>query len=234
MNTQTYSQTLPSNGGLISRQSFSQTIPEIPPLIRNSPLMRRGGFDIFTGLIDEFMRHSLLAEAVRQQEFITESLVSDADAEEIRGGFPRRKFLSSAGGAFQRAFYQSEWLINFLRDLTTPFLRPTGDNGTFSHYSRTGDFLEIHRDIEECDVAVITCLKNSFGASNSGGKLCLYPSRTHELLSAVRAAPEAGAHQILLEESQTIVFYGGIVPHALLPVSENQQRIVSVLCYRAF
>jgi hypothetical protein len=29
------------------------------------------------------------------------------------------------------------------------------------------------------------------------------------------------------------VMYGGIIPHALLPLAEGQARIVSVLCYRA-
>ena len=212
----------------------SPAVPEIPPIISKSPLMRRGGFDVFSGIADEYIRKSMLAEARVQQKLITESLMTEADTEEIRGGAPRRKFLSSAGGRFQREFYHSKWLIDFLRGLTTPLLRPTGEYGTYSHYSRTGDFLEIHRDIKACDVAVITCLENIFGDDKTGGKLCLYPNRTNELLSAIRAAPEKGAHRFLLEESQTIVFYGGIVPHALLPVHENQKRIVSVLCYQAF
>jgi hypothetical protein len=212
----------------------SQKIPEIPPVIRNSPLMRRGGFDIFTGIADEFIRKRLLAEALEQRKVMNDCFVTAQDPEEIRGGAPRRKFLSSAGGNFQREFYHSKWLIDFLRGLTTPLLRPTGDYGTFSHYSRPGDFLEIHRDIEACDVAVITCLKNVPGNYEKGGNLCLYPDRTGELLSEIRTAPQTGAHPIFLRESETIVFYGGIVPHALLPVSENQKRIVSVLCYQAF
>jgi 2OG-Fe(II) oxygenase superfamily len=211
-----------------------QKVPEIPPVILNSPLMQHGGFDIFTGIADEFIRKRLLAEALEQRKVMNDCFVTAQDLEEIRGGAPRRKFLSSAGGNFQRAFYHSKWLIDFLRGLTTPLLHPTGDFGTFSHYSRPGDFLEIHRDIVACDVAVITCLENIFGDDETGGNLCLYPERTDELLSEIRAAPETGAHQIKLKEGETIVFYGGIVPHALLPVSENQSRIVSVLCYRAF
>jgi hypothetical protein len=209
-------------------------VPEIPPMILDSPLMKRGGFDIFSGIADENIRNSLLAEAFEQQKIWTESIIADEDSEEIRGGAPRRKFLSSAGGEFQRAFYHSYWLIDFLRDLTTPFLQPTGQYGTFSYYLRTGDFLEIHRDILQCDVAVITCLENKFGADKLGGKLCLYPNRTHELLSKIRAAPDEGACKVFLEEGQTLVMYGGILPHALLPVAENQTRIVSVLCYQAF
>jgi hypothetical protein len=208
-------------------------VPEIPPVIFDSPLMRRGGFDVFSGVADEFIKNSLLAEAVEKQKVCTESIVTNLDSEEIRGGAPQRKILTSAGGEFQKEFYQSEWLTGFLRELTTPFLHPTGKYGTFSYYCRKNDFLDIHRDIVACDVAVITCLKNEFGEDRAGGKLCLYPERTGELLSAIRATPEKGACKISLEEGQTLVMYGGIVPHALLPVSADQTRIVSVLCYQA-
>lgn len=217
----------------VSFNDESKTIPEIPQAIFDSPLMRRGGFEVFSGIIDECIKNLLFDEAVRQEIVMTESLVTESDTEEIRGGSPRRKFLSSPGGEQQRRFYHSEWLIEFLRGLTTAFLQPTGDYGTFSYYSRTGDFLDIHRDIEICDVAVISCLKNQSDKKTTGGRLCLYPSRTRELLSAIRDTPAKGAEQIFLEEGQTLVMYGGIVPHALLPVAENQERIVSVLCYRA-
>lgn len=208
-------------------------IPEIPEEILQSPLMRRGGFDVFSGITDEFITQSLLAEATRQQSLMSESFIAENDPEEIRGGSPRRRFRSSPGGDFQREFYHSAWLIDFLRGLTTRFLQPTGAFGTFSYYSREGDFLEIHRDILTCDVAVISCLKNQSAGAGDGGNLCLYPSRTGELLSEIKAAPEKDARLIKLEESQTLVMYGGIVPHALLPVTENQERIVSILCFEA-
>lgn len=224
---------LPQKNHPVAAQINRRKVPDIPPVILDSPLMRRGGFDVFSGIADEYIKTSLLDEAFNQQPLITESLVTDTDSEEIRGGAPRRKFLSSPGGEFQRSFYHAGWLIDFLRSLTTPFLHPTGSYGTFSYYVRPDDFLEIHRDIVACDVAVITCLENSFGADRSGGKLCLYPSRTDELLSDIRSSPEKGAYEFLLEAGQTIVFYGGIVPHALLPVAKDQRRIVSVLCYEA-
>ncbi len=214
--------------------SALKTVPDIPYIIRQSPLMQRGGFDIFSGIVDESIKNKMLSEAYKQQSVMTESFVTKIDEEEIRGGSPRRRFLSSAGGEFQRGFYHSKWLIDFLRSITSQTIHPTGEYGTFSYYCRTGDFLEIHRDISTCDVAVITCLKNTFGTDKSGGKLCLYPSRTKELLSEIRETPENGAVKYFLEEGQTLVMYGGILPHALLPVAENQTRIVSVLCYQAF
>lgn len=212
----------------------SAVLPEIPRAILNSPLMKRGGFDVFSGIVDDSIKNSLLSEAIEQKKVITECIVAEEDSEEIRGGSPRRKILTSAGGEYQRAFYHSDWLLEFLRGLTLPFLQPTGQYGTFSYYARTGDFLEIHRDILACDVAVITCLENKSGEDKSGGKLCLYPNRAHELLSRIRATPHEGAYKILLEVGQTIILYGGIVPHALLPVADDQTRVVSVLCYQAF
>lgn len=219
--------------GYFPQRHFLTAVPEIPREIAESPLMKRGGFDVFSGIADEAIRKSMLSEAFVQQALMTESLITGQDTEEIRGGAPRRKFLSSSGGEFQKSFYQSDWLNDFLRELTTPHLRPTGQHGTFTYYSRQGDFLEIHRDILACDVAVITCLENRFGDDRSGGKLCLYPARTKEKLSEIRSTPNEGAHEIFLEEGQTLVMYGGIVPHALLPIAENQSRIVSVLCYEA-
>lgn len=209
-------------------------VPEIPTSILRSPLMRRGGFDVFTGIADENIRNLLLDEALAIPS-IRENIVAEDDGEEVRGGSPKRRFLSSGGGEFQRQIYQSDWLNDFLRSLTTPELCPTGEGGTYSHYSRSGDFLAIHRDIVTCDVALITCLRNEAPElAGDGGKLCLYPGRIYEPLSSIRKSPERGMEKIALEEGQTLVFYGGIIPHALLPVAEGQVRTVSVLCFSSF
>jgi hypothetical protein len=69
-------------------------------------------------------------------------------------------------------------------------------------------------------------------ACRSGGMLRLYPDRLCERLSAIRANPERGAIKLRLMPRQTVVMFGGIVPHAILPVADGQVRIVSVLCYR--
>jgi hypothetical protein len=108
---------------------------------------------------------------------------------------------------------------------------PTGERGTYSYYVRQGDYLALHRDVEACDVAVITCVYES--ALNVGGGLCVYPDRIHEPLSAIRAAPERGMVSVPLRPGQTVVMLGGIVPHHVLPMAQGQVRIVSVLCYRA-
>lgn len=218
--------------GIAIANNNQKTMPIIPNEILKSKLMIRGGFDVFEGIIDETIKRELLNEAIKQKEFLMDSLVENNDKEEVRGGTPKRKFLSSSGGLYQERFYKSEWVLDFLRDLTTPFLKPTGEQGTYTYYSREGDYLDIHRDIVECDIAVISCLLNENKADNLGGYLCLYPDRMTEPLSHIRATPNKGAVKILLEEGQTIVMYGGYIPHTLLPVSKGQNRVVSVLCYR--
>nr|MCU0240189.1 hypothetical protein [Pyrinomonadaceae bacterium] len=130
--------------------------------------------------------------------------------------------------------FLSYWFLSFLRELTIPSLVTTGDDGTYSLYSREGDYLDIHRDIVSCEVAVITCLKNEFDQNYFGGQLALYPDRLCEPLSQIKATPEKGAVKYMLEEGQTLIMYGGFIPHALLPLAKNQTRIVSVLCYQAF
>ena len=219
------------NGPTASRRARKLTT-SIPPVILGSRLMKRGGFDIFEGLIDTRTKNEMLSEALARLPDATECEVHISDDEEVRGGAPRRRFTNGRGGPLQQAFNTAPWLLDFLRGLTNHALIYTGEVGTYSYYLRAGDYLDIHRDIVTCDVAVITCLHDN-SIDEDGGRLCLYPERYAEPLSEIRATPERGAAKVRLGVGQTIVMYGGIVPHALLPLAEGQARIVSVLCYRA-
>ena len=205
----------------------------ISPVILESELMKRGGFEVFEGLIATTTRNEMLSEAVALLPEATDCEVQMSDDEEVRGGTPRRRFANGRGGPLQQAFNTAPWLLDFLRGLTNPALIYTGEVGTYSYYLRTGDYLEIHRDIVTCDVAVITCLYDNSSADQDGGQLRLYPERRREPLSMIRATPQRGAANVRLGIGQTIVMYGGIIPHALLPLAEGQTRIVSVLCFKA-
>jgi hypothetical protein len=203
----------------------------VPAPIRDSPLMLCGGFAVYEGLVDDAIRNALLAEAVSISPRADECNVLLSDREQVRGGTPARRYRNGSGGALQEAFYKAPWLLDFLRGVTSPGIVPTGGRGTYSYYFRPGDYLAIHRDIVTCDVAVISCLSDVEEAPGDGGMLCLYPERLFEPLSVVRATPERGAFRLRLKPGQTIVMYGGIIPHALLPVASGQVRIVSVLCF---
>ena len=193
--------------------------------------MRQGGFGVFEGLAEPAALAGMLSEAVAASGTATESHVPVSDGEQVRGGRPARRFLTSSGGPVQQRFYQAPPVLRFLRSVTHPSLQPTGPVGTYSYYARPGDYLAIHRDIVTCDVAVITCLSDAPETARGGG-LSLYPERLFEPLSAIRATPARGACLVRLAAGQTIVLYGGLVPHALQPVDAGQVRIVSVLCYR--
>jgi len=195
--------------------------------------MKRGGFEVFEGLIGTNTRNEMLSEALALLPDATDCEVQIPDGEEGRGGMPRRRFANARGGTLQQAFNTAQWLLDFLRGLTNPALIYTGEVGTYSYYLRAGDHLDIHRDIVTCDVAVITCLYDDTPVDQDGGRLCLYPERYLEPLSMIRGRPEQGGVKIRLDIGQTIVMYGGIIPHALLPLAEGQTRIVSVLCFKA-
>jgi len=213
--------------------SLRNPLQSIPTVILESDLMKRGGFEVFQGLIDATITQEMLSEALSLLPEAIDCEVQSSDAEEVRGGTPRRRFANGRGGPLQQAFNTAPWLLDFLRGLTNPSLIYTGEVGTYSYYLRAGDHLDVHRDIVTCDVAVITCLYDNNSVDLDGGQLCLYPERCVEPLSVIRATPEQGATPVRLGVGQTIVMYGGIVPHALLPLAEGQTRIVSVLCFKA-
>jgi hypothetical protein len=204
----------------------------IPACVRKSPMMQKGGFELVNGLLPEIRRDEMLAEAIGLYGEAYDSNRPYSDGEEIRGGSPARRFLSSQGGPIQDRFYRDPWLAGFLAERTGTQVAPTGERGTFTYYVRPGDHLAIHRDVEACDVAVISCLHDNARPEQTGGCLAVYPERIHEPLSSIRATPQNGAIRFRLELGQTIVLFGGVVPHTILPLEPEQARIVSVLCFR--
>ena len=123
----------------------------------------------------------------------TEAVLAVARDEDRSRGNPARNLESAPGGPALRAFYTAPALPAWLRRLTGLDWERTGDLGTYSYYRREGSFLGVHRDIDSCDLAVITCVFES-GAPAGGisGSLSLWPARTSEPVSAVRADPEPG------------------------------------------
>ena len=205
---------------------------EIPRAIRRSRLMQRGGFDVFEGMLNPEALEAMAAEAIAQYDACTLSdVVESLDGEE-RGGSPARRFDSAGGGLVQQSFYQAHWMLRFLSELANVDVQPTGELATFSYYVRPGDYIDVHRDIETCDVAVITCLLDS-APERVSGSLCVYPDRVSEPVRAIRETRDRGFERVHLAPGQTIVLLGGIVPHRLDPVGEGQQRVVSVMCYSA-
>lgn len=194
--------------------------------------MQQGGFAILRGLFTPQTIELLRGEAEARKPLAQNVCAGRSDDEQIRGGSPARRFLNASGGDGQHAIYNNPAMMQTIASVAGLPIVPTGTGGTFTYYCRPGDFLSIHRDIVTCDIAVITCLED-FGVSDSGGKLCMYPRRVWETLGSLRRDPVTGAVPIRLAPGDTAVLLGGVVPHCTLPVKCGQNRVVSLLCYRA-
>lgn len=195
-------------------------------------LGRRGA--VLASLLDSDGLEALRQEALASHRAAEEVRTLEPDEEIWRGGSPDRWLESAPGGDALQAFYRSPRILDLLHRLTGLAWTQSGLAGTYSYYRRAGHHLGIHRDIDECDLAVITCVQDSAESrAENGGALCLYPERTGDTLAELRARPDHGAAYVRLEPGQSVVLLGGLVPHRLLPVGEGHVRIVAPLCYRA-
>ena len=152
----------------------------------------------------------------------------------VRGGNPARRFISAGGGEEQAGFFHNPETKRFLTGISNARVRPTGKRGTYTYYARPGDHLALHRDIETCDIAVVTCLLDNHRDGSTGGLTCSYPDRQHEPLSRIRTKPGDGAVSVRLPVGSTMVMFGGLVPHLIEPLTSSELRIVSILCFRVF
>ena len=195
-------------------------------------LGRRGA--VLASLLDSDGLEALRQDAVASHQSAEEMRTLQPDEEIWRGGSPDRWLESAPGGTALQAFYHSPRILDLLHQLTGLAWTQSGLAGTYSYYRRPGHHLGLHRDIDECDLAVITCVHDSAESRvGAGGALCLYPGRTGDTLAELRALPDDGAAYVRLEPGQSLVLLGGLVPHRVLPVGEEHVRIVAPLCYRA-
>lgn len=207
-------------------------VQPIPRVIRNSILMQAGGCGIYDHLPGGETCARLLAESRVCLRGAFVSAVPISDGEEVRGGSPARRFISATGGDEQNSFYRDPKTARFLARICNAPVRPTGAGATYTYYARPGDHLALHRDIDTCDVAVITCLLDRHGSGSRGGLTRYYPTRQHEPLSRIRAKPDEGAVSVRLPVASTMVMLGGLVPHLIEPIAPGELRIVSILCFR--
>jgi hypothetical protein len=202
-----------------------------PHEVLQSRLFAAGGYLVVSGLFDEETLKRMRAEADAARTAAERVLVADSDGTEGRGGFPARAYRSGAGGELHWGLHGCQQMTETLGRITGIEVTPTGA-GTYSYYEQTGDFLAVHRDVLQCDLAVITSLTGC-AMDGSTGELVVYPEFIREPLSMVRAAGRGAGTPIPLDRGQTIILLGGIVPHEVGPAGEGQERIVAINCYRA-
>lgn len=196
-------------------------------------LASSGGF-LVASLLDPASLALLYDEATEARAHAETFQTADHDGEDNRGGAPDRWLESALAGPQLAGLFASPAVARFLHDVTGVDWTPSGSNGTYSYYRRTGHYLGLHRDVEECDLAVIVCIADDHpGEPGIAGTLCVYPHRTHEPLSAIRASPERGAVHIRVRPGEAAILLGGVVPHRVVPVGPRHKRIVAPLCYSA-
>jgi hypothetical protein len=205
----------------------------VPEALLGSPLLRSGGFAVYQGLPDAATFAALYAEAAACQATAVRQEHWQADAHEGRGGIPRRALFTAGGGPVQDALYGADWLQRFLAGQCGLPVVPSGNRGSYSYYASAGDFLDLHQDVDTCDLAMISVLHDGSDPAAQSGALVVYPSRIGEPLPAIRASPRRGACVVKVQPGQTIVMLGGILAHRVLPVAEHQLRCISVICFRA-
>jgi hypothetical protein len=203
-----------------------------PPVeILQSPLFAAGGYLVVRGLFDEDTLQALREEADVVRVEAERMLVADSDGTEGRGGFPARAYRSGGGRDLHWGLHGCQQMAETIHRVSGIAVSATGC-GTYSYYEQTGDFLAVHRDVPQCDIAVITSLTNCM-MDRASGELVVYPEFIREPLSTVRIAGKTAGTSVPLDRGHTVLLLGGIVPHEVGPTCPGQERIVAINCYRA-
>ncbi len=206
----------------------------VPEFIMRSPIVtEHSGFAVTDAIPDPVTFDALRAEAWAAYDTADRQECDTDDGEDVRGGIPRRRLFSAGAGPVQDALYHDPVLAQQLSALCGMSVRPSGSRGSYSYYATEGDYLDLHRDIETCDVTLITVLHDGSDAHAASGALVVYPHRIGEPLSEIRARPDDGAVVLKLMPSQSIILLGGVVPHYVAPVADGQARVISALCFLA-
>ncbi len=210
-----------------------EALGRVPSLIASSPLFKSGGYARFNEIILPELHTALLREAWDQMPRGIREDVDTSDSEEWRGGCPARRFMTVPGGSQLDSLYHSEHIERFLQNLTSMRVCPSGQRGQYIFYGEPGDHISVHRDMEPCDVVMITCLYDNRPHESIGGTLYFYPNRQHEPLSHIRQHSEKDCLGIKLAMGETFILFGGCIPHGTIPIIPGQLRIVSTLCFQS-
>jgi hypothetical protein len=203
--------------------------PALPAAVTESTIYRSGGILIMDFPGPETLT-ALRSEALQVRERGWRNEWSGPDVTVERGGNPSRAFRGAHAGEVQWNLFSAATTVSEIASACGLAATPTG-GGTYSYYEQPGDFLALHRDIESCDLTLITCLWDTAPADKIGA-LLVYREHINQPLEAARRAGWTSAAAITLLPGQSAVLLGGVVPHEVSPMAEGQNRIVAVMCYR--
>lgn len=195
-----------------------------------SQIVQNGGFVILPSLFENHWL-SALTEECRQHRNIAEIQEKrSVDHTLWRGSNPDRFLANSQGGSVQTKIYQSGHLIKALAQLLGLVLKPTGSRGSYSYYDTPGHYLGLHRDIEKCDLTLITCLERKDPGLSESGALRVYHNCLKKDLSAVSHQDQFTDFH--LKPGESIALLGGYLPHEVLPAAPGFERKISALCFK--
>lgn len=200
--------------------------------LRRGPLAAAGGALVVADLPDRTTVDRMAAEAFRLAPGAGRQTSVNVIGDDGRGATPSRELANGPGGPEQDAFYHHAPLHDWLFHRTGVRVRPTSARGTYSYYTRPGDYLDLHVDIVACDVTLITVLHDDTPVDDVGGGLALYGAHADVPLSVIHAERPAPTALIVAPAGQSIVLLGGLVPHRVLPVTGGS-RVISALCFEA-
>jgi hypothetical protein len=206
---------------------------DIDESLVSSPLVAdRAGFAVYEELFTTKALNALSSEALQQYWSGWEQHLLPGKGGDGRGGHPARKLVTAGGGPIQDELYQAPEMLDFLQKICALPVAPTGRRGTFNYYLRHGDFIDLHLDVLHCELVVLTALHDRSEASHPGGAYVVYPQYLGAPLSQVRRDRHKG-ELVKLRPGQSLVMFGGLVPHRVVPVHAAQKRVVSALCFKA-
>lgn len=195
-----------------------------------SPLLARGGVELYCGLFDRAALGRMLDEATSQPARLDVVDPDAVDDEQVRGGRPGRRIRSVPGGPLQQALFAAPRLAAFIAGEVGAPVRPCGAQASYSIYLGDGSHLGIHRDVIGCDAALVTCLHDD-APRDDDGALDVWFDDALTSLGMLRAEPDARRTRIALGPAETMLIHGGVLPHRVPPLHAPRARIVSLMCF---
>jgi hypothetical protein len=203
---------------------------ELPHEVARSRILAGGGFLVIPDLLPPDALNDLEAEACSARSAGRRNVWALPGGMEERGGNPERAFTTSQGGAVQLGIFSAPAVVARLVEACGLVVSPSG-GGSYSYYEHVGDFLGLHRDIIDCELSIICCVKSTVAGAGGGG-LVVYPGYVNAPIADARAAGAAAATPAPIARGEAIALLGGFVPHEVTPMIAGQERVVSVMCYR--
>ncbi|MEU6137426.1 hypothetical protein [Nocardioides sp. NPDC047086] len=214
------------------RPRAADELPIDPALAASPLLVEHEGFALYEDLFDHDVHAEMTREAREAYWGGQEQALMARSGGVGRDSHPPRRLVGAGGGDAQDAAYCSPSLKAFLEGLCGLAVEPTGRRGSVNYYTRPGDFMGLHLDVLECELVVLTVLQDSSPAEDPSGSWDLFPGQVGRPLPSVSTG-RRDRRSIKATPDQSLVMFGGLVPHRVRPVAAGQRRIVSALCFRA-